>query len=343
MVLIETYTLSNGVIIPKLGLGTWRIEDGQVAEVVRDAAKIGYRHFDTAQAYGNERGVGEGVRTCGVARDALFVTTKVDAAIKTYADAKASIDRSLQALGLDHLDLMIIHSPQPWTDFRESDDRYFQGNLEVWRALEEAYMAGKLRAIGVSNFERVDLQNILDNGTIKPAVNQILAHVGATPFDLIEYCEGEGVLVEAYSPVAHGEILNNRDLGAMASQYGVTVPQLCIRYCLELGLLPLPKTTNTDHMRTNAAFDFEISNTDLEALKTAERFTNYGEASFFPVFGRQRRAGAVITAQSAKGRRDVCGSGVRPLHRAAGRCKCGRPRRKEPDDGNHPQGRSEGR
>src|SRR4051812_45531575 len=149
MILKETFTLDNGVAIPKLGLGTWRIDDGAVAQVVREAATIGYRHFDTAQAYGNERGVGEGLRASGVARDDLFVTTKLAAESKSYADAKSRIDGSLKALGLDHIDLVLIHSPQPWAEFRDGGN-FDTGNLEAWRALEEAHAAGKLRAIGVS-------------------------------------------------------------------------------------------------------------------------------------------------------------------------------------------------
>jgi diketogulonate reductase-like aldo/keto reductase len=296
MILNETYTLANGVKIPKLGLGTWRVDDGQAAQAVRAAVQMGYRHVDTAQAYGNERGVGEGLRASGVPRDELFVTTKVDAALKTYAEAKASIDGSLRALGLEFIDLMIIHSPQPWTDFRDGD-HFFEGNLEVWRALEEAHAAGRLRAIGVSNFEQVDLDNILQNGTIRPAVNQILAHVGNTPFDLIAYCEGKGILVEAYSPVGHGAILNDHGLAAIADRYGVTVPQLCIRYCLQLGMAPLPKTTNPEHMRANAALDFAISDADMETLKRAERVRNYGEASIFPVFGGKLQADGVLVAR----------------------------------------------
>jgi diketogulonate reductase-like aldo/keto reductase len=297
MVLNEAYTLSNGVKIPKVGLGTWRIDDDKAAQAVRDAVEVGYRHFDTAQGYGNERGVGEGVRTCGVHRDELFVTSKIDAAHKTYAAAKASIDGSLQALGLDVIDLMIIHSPQPWTNFREGD-HYFEGNLEAWRALETGLAAGKLRAIGVSNFEPVDLANIIDNGTIKPAVNQILAHVGNTPFDVIAYSKENGVLVEAYSPVAHGAILNSPELAAMAERYGVTVPQLCIRYCLQLGMLPLPKTANPQHMRANAALNFEIAAADLDALKNADRIKDYGDASIFPVFGGKLQADGTPVARS---------------------------------------------
>jgi diketogulonate reductase-like aldo/keto reductase len=167
MILDETFTLSNGVHIPKLGFGTWMIPDGQAARAVRDAVDIGYRHIDTAQAYANERGVGEAVGSVGLARDELFITTKLAAESKSYADAKKRIDGSLQALGLDHIDLMLIHSPQPWEDFRESE-RYFEGNLEAWRAIEEAHRAGKLRAIGVSNFERSDLDNLLAHGSVRP-------------------------------------------------------------------------------------------------------------------------------------------------------------------------------
>lgn len=296
MILSETYTLTNGVKIPKLGLGMWMIENGKAAQAVRDAAEIGYRHFDTAEGYGNERGVGEGVRACGVARDQLFVTTKLEAAYKTYAEAKAGIDGSLRDLGLDYIDLMIIHSPQPWTDFREGE-HFFEGNLEAWRALEEAHQAGKLRAIGVSNFEQIDLDNILNNGSVKPAVNQILAHVGNTPFDLIDYCHDKGILVEAYSPVAHGEMLKHEGVAAMAQKYGVSVAQLCIRYCLQLGTVPLPKTANPAHMRANAAVDFDISDADMDALKKVERIKNYGEAGIFPVYGGKLQADGTLIAR----------------------------------------------
>jgi diketogulonate reductase-like aldo/keto reductase len=288
MILEETFTLSNGVEIPKLGIGTWRIPDGEAARVVRDAIDIGYRHVDTAQAYANERGVGEGLRASGVPRDQVFVTTKLAAECKSYAQAKQLIDGSLKVLGLDHVDLMLIHSPQPWAEFREGK-HFFEGNVEAWRALEEAYGAGKLRVIGVSNFERVDLDNLLDNGSVKPMVNQVLAHVGNTPLDLIDYTRSKDILVEAYSPVAHGALLNNADVGAAAVKYRVSVAQLCIRYCLQLGLLPLPKTTNSVHMRTNAAVDFVISDVDIETLKAAKGDTDYGAASAFPVFGKKRQ------------------------------------------------------
>ncbi len=294
MILDETFALADGIVIPKLGLGTWRINDAAVTQVVRDAVVIGYRHFDTAQAYGDEQGVGEGLRASGVSRDELFVTTKLVAESKSYADAKNRIDGSLQALGLDHIDLMLIHSPQPWTEFREGGN-FDAGNLEAWRALEEAQQAGKVRAIGVSNFERADLDNILRHGTVKPAVNQVLAHIGNTPFDLIAYCRAKGVLIEAYSPVAHGAALQHPVLVELAAKYGVGVAQICIRYCLQLGLLPLPKSTNADHMRSNAAVDFEIGEDDMATLKTSAGAINYGEASAFPVFGKPRQVAGSST------------------------------------------------
>ena len=284
MILNDTYTLSNGVQIPKLGLGTWFIDDDKAAQAVREAVAIGYRHIDTAQAYANERGVGEGIRTCGIAREELFVTTKLAAEIKSYEEAVKAIEGSLQTMGLDYIDMMIIHSPQPWADFR-AGEHFFEGNREAWKALEEAYQAGKLRAIGVSNFEQEDLDNILESCTVLPMVNQILAHIGNIPADLIQYTQSKGILVEAYSPVAHGEILKNQKIAAMAQKYGVTVPQLCIRYTLQLGLLPLPKTANPEHMRSNAQLDFEISAEDMAVLGQMEKLDDYGEYSFFPVFG----------------------------------------------------------
>ncbi|WP_370665220.1 aldo/keto reductase [Streptomyces sp. IBSBF 2507] len=280
-VLEETYTLSNGVEIPKLGLGTWFIDDDKAAEAVRAAVRIGYRNIDTAQAYGNERGVGEGVRTSGVPREELFVSTKLAAEIKDYEQALAAIDGSLEKLGLDRIDLMLIHSPQPWDDFRGGD--YAHGNRAAWRALEEAHQAGKIRAIGVSNFQQHDLENIVEGATVVPHVNQLLVHAGNTPAELLAHCESRQILVEAYSPIAHGAILANAEVRAMAERYGVSVPQLCIRYTLQLGTVSLPKTANPEHMRSNADVDFDITDTDMNALR-ALRDVDYGDHSAFPVF-----------------------------------------------------------
>lgn len=283
MVLNENYTLSNGVKIPKIGLGTWLIPDGEAAQAVRDAVAMGYRHIDTAQAYGNERGVGEGVRTCGVPREEIFVTSKVAAEHKTYESAAKSIDESLAKPGMDYIDLMIIHCPQPWAEFR-GERRYFTENKEVWRALENAYKDGKVKAIGVSNFLVDDLENILDGCEVKPMVNQILTHITNTPLELINFCREHGILCEAYSPIAHGEALKNRLILSVAEKYSVTPAQLCVRYALQLGMVVLPKTSNPEHMKNNADIEFEISAEDMDILELAEKIKDYGEHSYFPVF-----------------------------------------------------------
>ena len=281
----KNLTLNNGVKIPQLGLGTWFIDDSKAADAVKDAAKLGYRHFDTAQAYGNERGVGEGIRTCGVPREELFVVSKVAAEHKTYEEAKAGIDETLKKMGLDYLDMMIIHSPQPWVEVNQSDNRYKEGNRQAWRALEEAYNEGKLKAIGVSNFQIEDIESLMETAKVKPMVNQILCHISNTPLELIDYCQKNDIAVEAYSPIAHGEILSQPEIKAIADKYGVSVPQLCIRYTLQLGTISLPKTENPEHMKSNAEVDFTISEEDMEVLKNFKKIENYGESSGFPVYG----------------------------------------------------------
>ena len=188
-------------------------------------------------------------------------------------------------MGLDYLDMMIIHSPQPWMEVNQSDDRYVEGNREAWRALEDAYKAGKLRAIGVSNFLEGDIDSLWEAAEIKPMVNQVLCHIANTPLELIEYCQSKGIVMEAYSPVAHGEAMKISAIAEMAKKYGVTIPQLCIRYDIQLGMVVLPKTANPAHMKTNADVDFVISDADMETLKAVERIKDYGAHGFFPVYG----------------------------------------------------------
>lgn len=284
MILNETYKMNNGLEIPKIALGTWMIDDDKVAESVRQAVKIGYRHIDTAQGYENERGVGEGIRTCGVPREKIFVNSKVAAENKSYSSAKASIDESLKKMGLDYIDMMIIHSPQPWVEVNRSENRYFKENKEVWRAMEDAVREGKVKTIGVSNFLKEDIENILSDCKIRPAVNQVLSHISNTPFELIDYCKEKNILMEAYSPIAHGEILQNKEVNDIAKKYGVTVAQICIKYDLQLGMVVLPKTDNPEHMKTNADLDFLISEEDMETLKKI-KLIDYGKSGVFPIFG----------------------------------------------------------
>ena len=269
--------------VTPLKLGTWFIDDDKAAQAVREAVKLGYRLIDTAQAYGNERGVGEGVRTCGLPREQVFVASKVAAELKDYDSAAKSIDETLEKMGLDYLDQIIIHSPQPWTEFRV-EKRYFEENRAVWRALEDAQAAGKVKVIGVSNFLRDDLENLLSDCRVRPMVNQILLHISNTDKALVDYCKEQNIQVEAYSPIAHGEALKNPAIAAMAQKYGVTAAQLCIRYVIQLGTVALPKTADPAHMKDNAAVDFVISDADMDALVNMDRIQSYGDFNIFPVF-----------------------------------------------------------
>ena len=288
MILQETYKLENGVKIPKLGLGTWCIDNDKAAQAVRTAVALGYRLIDTAQAYKNEQGVGEGIRSCGVPREELFVASKVAAELKTYEAAAASIEETLEKMGLDYLDQMIIHAPQPWSEFRDTK-RYFAENKAVWRALEDAQAAGKVRVIGVSNFLQDDLENLLSDCRVQPMVNQILLHISNTDQELLNFCKEQHIQVEAYSPIAHGEALKNPVIAQMAKKYGVSAAQLCVRYVLQLGTVALPKTADPQHMAENAAVDFVLTPEDMAALLQMEHIADYGEFSFFPVFSGKKQ------------------------------------------------------
>ena len=264
----EYDVLNNGVKIPVIGYGTWLINNEIADKCVYEALEMGYRHIDSAQIYGNEVGVGKGMKMSSVKREDIFLTTKVDAKIKSYEKAKESIEKSLKKLDVDYIDLMIIHCPMPWNEYKlHGGYRYEKENLEVWRALEEAYEAGKLRAIGVSNFSEEDLDNILKNCKIPPMINQIQICPGWTPIDNIEYCHKNNVVVEAYSPIAHGDALKNKTLIALADKYHVSVAQLCIRYTLQLDTVTLPKSTNPEHMKSNLKLDFIINEEDMELMK----------------------------------------------------------------------------
>ena len=218
----KNLVLSNGVKIPQIGLGTRLIDNDKVSEVVKKALQLGYRHIDTAQAYNNEEGVGKGIKESGVAREKIFLQTKLAAEIKTYDEAIKAIEGSLKRLNVDYIDLMIIHSPDPWNDYKNGNN-YDKGNLEAWRALEKFYLEGKIKAIGVSNFEISDLENIINNAKIKPMVNQIICHISNTNFELIDFCKKNNIVVEAHSPIGHGELLKNDNVLKIASKYQSTI------------------------------------------------------------------------------------------------------------------------
>lgn len=283
---MKDFILHNGVKAPALAFGTWLIKNENAANCVRMAIEAGYRHIDTAQAYGNEEGVGEGIRLSGVKREDIFITSKVKAEHKSYKKAKKSIDESLKKLGVDYIDLMLIHCPQPWILFRNKLFRYFKENIQVWKAMEEAYKEGKIKAIGVSNFLVDDLENIINNCEIKPMANQILCHIGNTPIDVIKYCQQNDIVVESYSPIAHGKALKDKAIQQMADKYKVSVPQLCIKYTLQLDTISIPKASSKEHIEDNAKLDFEISKEDMiELIKLNE--IDYGEDIFWPVFNKK--------------------------------------------------------
>lgn len=266
MIFDEKYKMINGYEIPVIALGTWQIPDDKVSDIVKSAIDIGYRHIDTAQDYENERGVGEAVRNCKIPRSEIFVTSKVLAELKTYEEASESIEKSLETMKLDYIDLMLIHAPQPWKEYG-SEERYFKENREVWKALEDAYKSGKVKAIGVSNFLVEDLENILCSCEIRPMVNQFKTHISETPLNLIDFCRKNSIIMESYSPMAHGNILNNKDIMAIAEKYSVSVAQLCIKYTHQLGMVTLPKASDKGHIKENSELDFEISEEDMEFLK----------------------------------------------------------------------------
>ena len=284
---MKEFVLHNGVKVPALAYGTWLIKNENAANCVKMALDAGYRHIDTAQAYGNEEGVGEGIRQSGLKREEIFITSKVKAEIKSYKKAKQSIEDSLKRLGVDYIDLMLIHCPQPWALFR-SPFRYFKQNREVWRALEEAYKEGKLRAIGVSNFLVDDLENIINNCEIKPMANQILLHIGETPVDVIKYCQENDIVVEAYSPIAHGRALKNAAIAEMAKKYNVSIPQLCIKYTLQLDTISIPKASSKEHIEDNMKLDFEIGEEDMIELMKLNRI-DYGKDALWPVFAHKSK------------------------------------------------------
>jgi diketogulonate reductase-like aldo/keto reductase len=267
--LTDTFTMSNGVEIPKIGFGTWQIPNGSEAyDSVRTALEVGYRHIDTALAYGNEESVGRAVKDSGIDRDEIFLTTKCPAEVKDAAGARRAFERSTTALGLGPVDLYLIHAPWPW-DAIGSDHR--AGNIEVWKVFEELYDKGEARSIGVSNFDVDDLESLAAGTDVEPHANQIRWFVGSTQDETTAYCKQKGILVEGYSPLATGELLGDADIARIAERLGRSVAQVSIRYLLEKDVLPLPKSTTPSRIRENADVDFRLSPEDVAALDALGR------------------------------------------------------------------------
>lgn len=263
----NVFVLHNGVEVPEIGFGTWQMPKDVAYRSVTDALEVGYTHIDTAWNYGNETTVGQAIRDFDIAREDVFVTSKLPAEIKDYDQTLDFYRYSLENMGLDYLDLYLIHAPWPWLD--QGGD-YTEGNIQAWKAMEQLFKEGKVRAIGVSNFSVSDLQAILDNCEIKPMVNQIPYYIGRDQKDVLAFCKEHDILVEAYSPLATGDILNHPVLQDIAKKYGKSVAQICIKYCLQMGTLPLPKTTHKERAIENSQMDFEISEEDMAKLNQLE-------------------------------------------------------------------------
>lgn len=260
-------TLHNGVQIPALGFGTWQISNSKTANCVTAAVRAGYRNFDTAEGYMNEKGLGDGIRQAadelGVKREELFVSTKVWNSHRGYDKTRKAFDASMKKLGLEYLDLYLIHWPAVvrWhKDWREI-------NRSTWRAFEQLYREGRVRAIGVSNFLADHVQALTEDSEIKPMVNQIEYHPGFGQVESANYCQANGIVVEAWSPLGSGGVLKNGELARIAAAYGKTASQVCIRWLLQKNIVPLPKSTHEKYIVENAdVFDFTLSAEDMAAI-----------------------------------------------------------------------------
>ena len=264
MLIKETYTLRNGVKLPKVGFGTWQIPPGeQTFEAVKDALSVGYRHIDTAEGYQNERSVGEAIRASKIPREEIFVTSKLESHIKTYDGALAAFDKTLDELGFDYLDLFLIHAPWPWSEIGK-DCR--EGNVQAYKAMEKRHREGKIRAIGVSNFNPDDIANIIEHADIVPHVNQIGYFIGLDQKETIEFCNDKGIFIEAYSPLGIGYLLKNETVNGIARKNNVSAAQVALRWLLDKGVCPLPKSVHKERMIENATLDFVLSKEDTAVL-----------------------------------------------------------------------------
>jgi diketogulonate reductase-like aldo/keto reductase len=255
--LTDTYTLSNGVKIPIVGFGTWQTPDGDVAEAsVKAALDAGYRHIDTATVYGNEVGVGKGLKASGVAREDIFLTTKLWNTDRGYDQTLAAMDKSLLSLGVDYVDLYLIHWPNP-AAHREDWQAL---NADTWRAMEAILKSGKARAIGVSNFRQHHLDELFKTAEVKPMVNQIFLNPSDRQAELTAYNTAHGMLNEGYSPLGTGKMFGVEALQQLAERYHKSVAQVVLRWSLQHGFVPLPKSVHPERIQQNAdLFDFELS------------------------------------------------------------------------------------
>jgi diketogulonate reductase-like aldo/keto reductase len=271
------YLLSNSYKIPNIGFGTFRTPSGEETEKsVLNAIKLGYRHIDCAAAYGNEKSVGEAISKSGVAREELFITSKLWNDDKGYENTIAAFNRTLEDLQINYLDLYLIH----WPIAKASKNNWQEANNESWRALEDLYKQGKIRAIGVSNFLKHHLESLMETVKIQPMVNQIEFHPGMLQKETVAFCEKHNILVEAWAPFSNGQILNNPVLKEIADQYEKSVAQITLRWIIQKGIVPVSKSVTPERIKNNLeVFDFEISSKDAERI---DNLTNCGGSGLHP-------------------------------------------------------------
>ena len=261
--LTDTFQLYNGVRIPCVGLGTWQSPDDTAKNAVLSALSLGYRLIDTAAAYGNERGVGAGIAQSGLAREEIFVTSKLRNAAHGYKATLEAFEGTMERLGLEYLDLYLIHWPNP-VQFRT---HWEESTAGTWAAFEKLYQAGKIRAIGVSNFMPHHIETLMKTATVKPMVNQLKLCPGITQPQIVKYCNEHGILVEAYSPFGTGTVFGNETMKTLAAKYGKSIGQICLKWSLQMGFLPLPKSANPMRIKENSEiFDFELTQEDMDRI-----------------------------------------------------------------------------
>ncbi len=271
--LTDGYKLSNGVEIPCIGFGTWQTPNGDVAvSSVLSAIESGYRHIDTAQGYGNEESVGIAVKKSGIERKELFITSKLTNSEHGYDRTLAAFDNTMEKLDMDYLDLFLIHWPNPIA-FRNN---WKEANAGSWKAFEELYKAGRIRAIGVSNFHQHHMEAILETATIAPMVNQIRLCPGDTQDELVNYCRSKGMILEAYSPLGVGKIFDVPEMQELSKKYGKSIAQICIRWSMQRGYLPLPKSVTPARIKDNTeVFNFELEATDVQLITDLKGCVGY--------------------------------------------------------------------
>lgn len=265
MINIPCYTLENGVKMPAVAFGTYKLEDGRGAEVIRTAIENGYRYFDTASFYGTERDIAEAVRQSVIPREEFFIATKLWKDEMGYENVRAAFERSLQNLGTDYLDLYLIHWPKPSPDYKDWKNL----DTDTWKAMEELYEEGKVRAIGLSNFLPHHIENLLDNCRILPMVDQLEFHPGYSQEAAVRYCQDKNILVQAWSPIGRKRVLDEPLVKNLADKYGVSSAQICLKFAVHRGIVPLPKASSVARLRENLdLFSFEIEEEDIWRLMT---------------------------------------------------------------------------